>query len=537
MILYNGIVYTEEKFYSAVVVKDSVIKYIGDDDKALSHRESDEEIIDLQGRLVLPGFIDSHAHGGSFTAQGMDKIELYKGGSVEEYVNIIKQYITDNPEKNGYKGVGWQSPLFGEKGPEKEILDNICREKPIVIRSGEGHAIWANSKAIDMAGITEDTISPKGGVVEKTENGKIRGCFKDEAGKLLEGVLEDDSVELYKKAILEYQNIMVSYGYTGAAEMMMNKDSNLHKAYIELAEEDMLIMKAQTSYQVSPSTVKQDLKTLKRRKPFIKNRLVDGYYAKIFIDGVVECATAWLKDPYTNNPGFYGEPLWTDKQLFETCIELDKMGYDIHFHVIGDRAVSQMIDAMEAVKKANGKRDRRPVAAHVQLMDPEDLKRMKSAGISVSANPYWFFKDEVYSVLNEIPLLGERADEQFPFKSLIDVGIIVSCGSDYSITEDPNPVLAMKTGMERVDVNAPADDLQTAQNIAEKATFDDMLKCVTINGAYTMKIENLTGSIEVGKDADMVVLNHNLFNTETSEYKNIKADMTISEGELVYQRI
>ena len=189
------------------------------------------------------------------------------------------------------------------------------------------------------------------------------------------------------------------------------------------------------------------------------------------------------------------------------------MGYDLHFHVIGDRAVAQMIDAVEKVIEANGEKDRRPVAAHVQLMNKNDISRMKKAGISVSANPYWFFKDEVYSVLNEFPMLGSRADEQFPMKSLIDAGICVSAGSDYSVTADPNPLLAMWVGMERSMEEVPQEHPASILNPKEKVSFDEMLRCVTVNGAYTMNIEEYTGTLDVGKFADIAVLDKDIFDS------------------------
>lgn len=538
MILYNGIVYSEGNLNSALVIEKNKIVYIGDDAEALRYAEnkSDEECIDLRGRLVLPGFIDSHAHGGYFTAMKTKKIDLSNSRSADEYLGIIKKFIDENPEIDFYKGVGWQSPVFGEEGPDKRLLDNICSKKPIVIKATEGHSIWANSKAIELAGVTDKTPDPKGGIIVKNADGSVRGAFLDEAQNFIEKIMPDDSIEVYKEAILEYQSLMASYGYTATSEMMMVKNSNLYKAYQELAEEKKLLIKTLLSHWILPSDQEAILESLKDNRKVFENKIIDGYYAKIFVDGVVESATAWLKEPYSNADGYYGEALWDDKKLFDTCLALDKLGYDLHFHVIGDKAVSQMLDALEMIRKLNGEKTRRPVAAHVQLLDKADLVRMKDMNVSVSANPYWFYRDKEYTDKNELPKLGERIKHQYPMKTLIDVGLIVSTGSDFAITPEPDPIQAIKFGMERVAKGAAIDDMETVLNPQERVSLDTMLKSVTINGAYTMNIDEYTGSLKKGKMADLVVLDKNLFNLSTLEYQDISVDMTISEGQIIYEK-
>lgn len=538
MILYNGIVYSEGNLNSALVIEKNKIVYIGDDAEALRYAEnkSDEECIDLRGRLVLPGFIDSHAHGGYFTAMKTKKIDLSNSRSADEYLGIIKKFIDENPEIDFYKGVGWQSPVFGEEGPDKRLLDNICSKKPIVIKATEGHSIWANSKAIELAGVTDKTPDPKGGIIVKNADGSVRGAFLDEAQNFIEKIMPDDSIEVYKEAILEYQSLMASYGYTATSEMMMVKNSNLYKAYQELAEEKKLLIKTLLSHWILPSDQEAILESLKDNRKVFENKIIDGYYAKIFVDGVVESATAWLKEPYSNADGYYGEALWDDKKLFDTCLALDKLGYDLHFHVIGDKAVSQMLDALEMIRKLNGEKTRRPVAAHVQLLDKADLVRMKDMNVSVSANPYWFYRDKEYTDKNELPKLGERIKHQYPMKTLIDAGLIVSTGSDFAITPEPDPIQAIKFGMERVAKGAAIDDMETVLNPQERVSLDTMLKSVTINGAYTMNIDEYTGSLKKGKMADLVVLDKNLFNLSTLEYQDISVDMTISEGQIIYEK-
>lgn len=535
MILYNGKVFTNGSFHEAIVIKDRYIEYVGADEEAMKMAEEHEKVIDLAGRLVLPGFIESHAHGALMGVSSDSSMDISEGKTVEDCCDLIRAFVKAHPDVDFYKGGGWASPLFAG-APSKELLDEICRDKPIVLKSMEGHAIWVNSKAMELAGVDENTPQPRGGAIFRNPDGTLKGSFADEAQELINTIVPDESVEVYKKSILAFQECMISYGYTGAAEMMITKGCNLDKAFHGLAEEGALKIKFQPAYVVTPQRTEEDLETLKGIKPQVKNKLIEDYYAKIFIDGVVENATAALKEPYSNDPDFRGELLWEDEKLIETCIALDNMGYSIHFHVIGDRAVQQVADAVEAMIKANGQKARRPVVAHVQLADEADLKRFADLGISVSANPYWFFRDEVYTVENEIPLLGERANRQYPMKSMTDLGIVVSTGSDYPITEVPNPLHAVKFGVERVDLMADADDKVSLLNPSERVDLKTMIDSITVNGAYTMNIEKITGSLEVGKLADIAVLEKDIFTEPSSALRDTKVDYTISEGEIVYSR-
>lgn len=533
--LYNGKVYSQNKFYEGILLDGKRIKYIGSskDIKAMADGNTGE--IDLKGRLVLPGFIDSHAHGGWSVSLTLNKIDLSEAETVQECLDIVKRYIKENPDMDIYQGIGWTSPIFGEKGPDKKILDEICADKPIVLKAIEGHAVWVNSQAIKAAGITLEMPVPTGGVAVKDDEGSFTGLFKDEAQAMIEDNIPETSVEVFKAAILEYQREMVKLGITGASEMHMFRYKNLHRAYQELADEGRLLIKAIMHYEVSPNEDMEAVRArMKNPQPEFKNKLSQGNYAKIFIDGVVENGTAWLKNPYSNDKNHYGIKLWNDQQLFDVCSELDKMGYDIHFHVIGDAAVSQMVRAVEYVVKSNGKRNRRYVAAHVQLADKGDIAKMAELGICVSANSYWFGEEKNYHEIEKASL-GSRADRQYPMKSLMDSGITVSVGSDYSVTIDPNPIVAIKMGIERSFRDIFPDSSEVLWE-EECVDFKRMLDAVTINSAYTCRIDNETGSLEAGKLADLIVTDKNIFDLSSSELQKVKIDMTISEGEIVYQK-
>lgn len=531
---YNGKIYSNHKFYDAMVIEGKIIKYIGDRDNAFALLDNDNtQKINLEGKMVLPGFVDSHAHGGYSTVMGINQVDLTKGKCAEDYQKIVEKFAMEHPEIDFIQGMGWSAPCFEEAGPKKELLDEVVSDRPVALRASEGHAIWANSMAIEAAGVNDTTESPEGGVIEKNPDNSVRGTFKEEARKLIEAVMPEPAIEDFKKAILAYQQFMASYGYTACVEAMVEKNSNLHKAYIELAEEDKLLMKAELLWLVNPCDAEEIDKKLGKSIPVFKNKLADGFYAKIFIDGVIENGTGWLKEPYVNNPDNFGEWLWDDSLLFDTCASLDALGYDLHFHVIGDAAVKQMNDAVEEMIKRNGNRKRRTVAAHVQLADSTEIRRMSELGISVAASPFWFVKDEQYYDGVEYPLLGERADLQYPMKSLMDAGIVVSSASDYSVTAEPDPLLSIRLGMMR---SYPFNGVESEVLFAdERVDRNRMVDTVTKNGIYTMNLDKYTGVLEQGKLADFVVVDSDIFEIDMEVIHQAKVLMTISEGEVIYK--
>ncbi|MDO4176898.1 MAG: amidohydrolase [Bacillota bacterium] len=538
--IFNGKIWTGREFCETVLIEDGRIAFAGSEEDAKAIETADEsvEAIDLEGKTVLPGFCDCHAHGGMKSVS--EECHLAIGDEVEsaeDCIEDIRKYVNEHPDLDFYKGTGWPSPFFENGSPDRKVLDEITGDVPAAISSKECHTIWANTKAIELAGITADTPDPPGGHIARDEEGNLSGAFMDEAQGLINAIVPDFTVEEYKESIMTYQQDMLIYGYTLLTEMLIKKDSNLHKAYEELADEGKLLIKTELAFHVEPASYEEDVAALGKADMTVRNRLVTGRYAKIFVDGVLEGRTAWLKEAYADEEGFFGAHLWTDEQLFGACQALDKAGYDVHFHVIGDRAFQQVVDVMEKVAEANGVKERRPVIAHAQLADKEDIKRFAALGGVFASNPYWFFTDQVYTYSNEIPLLGEeRQKTQYPMKSFADEGIVIASGSDYPITPWPSSLFAMKTGMQRVYAEMPGDDTETLFRPEERVSFDVMLNSVTEGGAYSLGLEEITGTLEEGKMADLVVLTGDLFETDPDEYAGIEVDMLISEGDIIYRQ-
>ncbi len=447
--LYNGKFYIDGSFKEALLIDGQVIRATGSDDEILAMTCDGDEKIDLGGRLAMAGFIDSHAHGPLSLGYTAGKIDLNPVDNEAAYLEIISKYVEEHPDVELYSGMGWINPAFESQCPDKESLDKISPDKPIVLYSGDGHSAWANSRAIEIAGVTPDTPNPQGGLIEKNPDGSLRGCFRDEARYMMLDLIPETSVEDFKLAISEYQQMMVRYGCTATFDPMVDVNSNLHKAYREMAEDDALLIKARMAYSSVPEAPMDLLPAYSEIKKSDCNKLYEGRFVKIFVDGVVEGGTAYLKDDYCNNPGYRGEPIWGQDKLNEFCAAVDKAGYDLHFHVIGDAAADQMLTAIEYINEVNGERPRNTVSAHMQIVDPADYDRLKKLDIRISSNPYWFLKGPGYFDDIEFPGLGERALKEYPMASFFDMGLVVSAASDFSVTPVPYAPLGIETAMLR----------------------------------------------------------------------------------------
>ena len=253
--------------------------------------------------------------------------------------------------------------------------------------------------------------------------------------------------------------------------------------------------------------------------------------AKIFVDGVVEGGTAYLFEPYAHRPDFSGVPIWSREQLLEVIPILDKEGIQIHVHVIGDAAAHIALDGLEKAQVENGVRDSRHMLTHLQLVTPEDIARFQHLNAIGIPNPYWFKIDDYYHKL-ALPYLGQhRADMQYPMKSFFDAGVVMASASDFPVTVPYDPLMGMEIGVTRSNLGTAGGDILWPE---QRVSLDEMVASFTINGAYSNFLEDHTGSLEIGKQADFVVLDQNIFNLPPEEIGRAKVLQTYVEGLLVH---
>jgi len=392
--------------------------------------------------------------------------------------------------------------------------------------------MWVNSVTLERARITKDTPDPDGGRIERDpETGQPSGTLRETAFKLIEGVIPDHSMEELKNALLAYQEMANRAGITMSHDAMLEFKSIA--AYKELAQANQLSMRFRGSITMeADQDIDSQIKLVLSEKDLNAHPFFQIHSAKIFVDGVIEGGTAYLLDPYAHKPDFRGEPIWDPELLNKTSAALDKEKIQIHLHVIGDAAARITLDALEYARDKNGARDSRHSVTHLHLVDPPDIHRFKELGVVGIPQPFWFKVDDYYYEL-ALPYLGkERADRQYPMQSFIDAGVIMASASDFPVTIPFDPLIAIQTGMTRSSTKDPKQGVLWPE---EKTSLEDMIVSFTYNGAYANFLEDELGSLEVGKKADLIVLEKNLFEIPAEEIAKTKVMQTMVAGNVVYQ--
>lgn len=539
----KGTVYTGDEngtIAEAVAIQDGKITYVGNVDGVEELIGSSTEVIETgDDGMAMPSFVEAHAHGHEGGVATLFEVDLYEGEAVEDYQQAVKDFVEEHPDREFIIGTGWINGYLPEDGNYADYLDEVCKDKPVALISGDHHSYWVNSKAMELMGVDKNTEDIAGGVITKDEKGNPTGIFRETAKDLVGAVIPDYTVEEFKEGILYYQNEVASFGITSYWEPMVNTKNNLLEAYQELEADDELILQVYAGWEIDQTSNDGDyIGELDKAEQAMKDNEggkfeINGI--KVFADGVVEGHTTFLIEDYADEPGERGEGLWTQEALNEFVTEADARGIVTHTHAIGDAAVRMTLDAIEAAKEANPDSEVRHAITHLQVVDEDDTQRLAALDVIAVTNPYWFCKEPGYYEELEVPYLGEeRASNEYPMKDFFDAGAVVTVASDYPVTVPSMPLSAIQTAVTRCD---GFGDLDTLLGEDQIVTIEQILKAATYNGAYQNSVEDITGSIEVGKQADIVILDQNITTCdpfkigETQVLKTILAGTTIFSAE------
>ncbi|MHB8055693.1 MAG: amidohydrolase [Candidatus Aminicenantales bacterium] len=535
LVLQNGLIFTVDGRSSraeAAAVKDGKFVYVGTDSGAAAFIGKTTKVVDLQKRLVLPGFIDSHCHVIS-SYRHFFELNIFGLTTIEAIQKAIRDFAAARPGAKTMNGRGWSNTDFPKTGPDKKIIDAVVADIPVSIESEDGHSRWVNSKALALAGITKETKNPLGGVIERDPaTGEPTGTLRESAADLVSGLFPPYTEDQLIQGIEAYQKMALAFGITTAHDAYLDSWSSETPAFAALERKNRLSLRVRASLYVDPEKGVEQVAALVRERERNKGELFQTNGAKLFLDGVVEGSTAYLKEPYRHLPGFRGEPIWKIEALEQVCAALDRERFQLHAHSIGDAATSEFLDALASVRKTNGPRDGRTLITHLQLVDKADFPRFKELGVVAVPQPYWFAKDNYYFNL-QVPYLGQkRADEEYPMRSFFEAGVVVASASDYPVTVPCNPLVAIQMGITREEPGKTDPNLVLWPE--ERVTLEQMIRSFTINGAFANFLEDATGSIEVGKWADLIVLDKNLFEIPPAEISTAKVLLTLFEGKTVF---
>ncbi|MDW7739826.1 MAG: amidohydrolase [Bacillota bacterium] len=550
---YNGVVYTadrDDRTAEAVGIRNGKIVFIGSNFEADKYKTTASELINLEGKMVLPGFIDSHLHAPGRILTDLYNISLYEAFDVESILDKVKEFVRKHPDHSIIYGEGFSLGLFTgdevSRGPGKERLDQVCSDRPIVLFSSDCHLAWLNSKAFELFGINEQTPDPPGGIIERDPiSGKLWGTLKESAMQMIPE--QQFTTEQIERALVHFQQYLHSFGYTGIHSVSISAEPPLDSFHV-MEKEGWLKLHVRSSVTIDPDkdleTQFDNLSKLKDRYSLDLHRVTT---AKFFTDGVIEGATAFLSEPYEagagKKPGYRGEFLWDRKKLADAFKLALDAGIQVHVHSIGDASTRLVLDALESAGPTEKIRRNRNSITHLQLIDPSDIPRFKKLNVIASVQPYWHCKEPGWWHNVDNYFLGHRAETEYPLQSFFNAGVIVASSSDHPVTAVPDPLRALRAGITRnltdeerygLERIGTADDPPYLLNMKERATLPAMIKSLTVNGAYMLFTDDQTGTIEVGKWADLVILDQNLFDLDPLDFGQARVIRTVFKGDTVF---
>jgi hypothetical protein len=557
LVLQHGKIYTVDaprSWASAVAVSSGRIVYVGDDSGAAAWIGPKTQKIDLAGRLVLPGFIDAHVHPISSGVE-MNRCDVSEKTTKEGVLAAIKQCAQEHPEKPWVIGNGWALPLFPNANPQKEWLDEIVPDRPVMIGSADGHSVWVNSKALQAAGITKNTPDPQDGRIEHNAQGEPSGALRESASDLVYNVAPKATLEEEVQGLKQAIALMNSTGITGVNDASVGEKEL--KVYQETEKRGLLTLRVAASMYADPEGVSENLsgvmgtgkkdnpsgdlqqrlnaqvEKFKKLRTQYQSKHLKTDTVKIFEDGVIETGTAALLQPYLGKGNDAGSVNWEPAELNPFVATLDKENFQVHFHAIGDRAIRYALDAAAYAQKQNGIRDARTLIAHLQLIDPQDVPRFAQLRVIPVFQPLWAFADTYITDLT-VPVLGsERMRWNYPMGSVAKYGAMMAMGSDWSVSS-VNP-------LDGIEVSVTRRDPEESEPKGEPFVPDERLDLRTAVDAYTIGSsyanfwEKETGSIEAGKSADLIVLSDNIFEVPPSRINDAKVMLTLFEGKKIYE--
>lgn len=539
-VISNARVYTvaaDNPWAEAVAVSGNEIVYVGDNAGAKALVGDNTTVHDLGGQLLLPGFIDSHSHpisGGAYaTALSLDTF-----GSTDGWVQAIEAYADENPDDAVLFGYGFLASAFGPVGPLASQIDAVVPDRPVLIMDEGFHAAWANTAALNALNITQDTRDPAPGFsyYKRDANGDATGYLLEGTAGMAMAALDVITEDVVVEGTGIIFDIMNGYGVTAAFDAGLIADADMATAVLRRVEAagDMTIRIVGSYRPGGPEGVADAIDKTLEWGAKLKGDRYHYKVLKIMDDGTVEGRTAAMFEDYQGEPGNSGETVYSQDEMTSMVVAAADKAVDVHIHALGERAVHEALNSIEVAQELFADSETRYAICHIQVITDEDLPRFAELGVIAQSTPLW----AAYDTYGKQFVSDDQFNRFWRFKSLEDSGARLTFGSDFPAsgagTLGLSPVIQIEIGHTRQDPGDPDSPVQPRET--ERLSVEALVKGFTIDAAYQMHMEDEIGSIEVGKKADLVALDQNIFEADAYEIHKANVLFTMMDGDIVYTK-
>ena len=509
----------------AIAIRDGRIAAVGSNEEVAPSVGPTTRVLHLSGQTVLPGFQDAHVHpdhGGLV----LGRCNLHDLPGPQAYLAEVRAYAESHPEVAWILGGGWSLAHFPRGTPHRSLLDEVVPDRPVFLENRDGHGAWVNSRALEVAGINRDTADPSDGRIEREDTGEPFGVLHEGAMALARRHIPPPTRQDLEEALLEAQAHLHSLGVTAWQDAHVTEETLA--AYRALEAGGRLTARVVGALWWDRNRGEEQIDELTALRGLTAGRF-RATAVKIMQDGIPENFTAGMLEPYLEPEGRLGLSFVEPELLKRAVTRLDREGFQVHVHAIGDRACREALDAFEAAMEENGGSDHRHHIAHLQIVDPAEVSRFAQLGVVANAQPYWACMDDQMRDLCA-PILGpDRVRRQYPFRSLVRSGARLALGSDWPVTT-PDPLRIMQVAVTRVPYEAPDREPFLPH---QRLDLPTAIAAATKGAAFVNHLDVETGSIEPGKLADLVVLDRNIFEVEPEEIGRASVIATLVEGRVV----
>lgn len=543
VVFRNGRVYTvagPEQWAQAVAVKGNSIAYVGDDAGAMALAGSGTRVIDLGGKLLMPGFVEGHTHPflGSFLTSGVDLQVPTK----DDALAAIAQYAKDNPT-GPVRGFGWRVDMFGPEGPTRQDLDRVLPDRPGFFFAIDGHSLWANSKALEAAGVNRDTPDPipEFSYYARDVNGEPTGYVLEVNAVLgLVNAVEPISPETMGTLVEGWLPKASAAGITSVFDAGVppigDDQAAILRLYTDVERRGLLPFRVVASYSVRTTPIEGTVEKFRAVRDEVSSELVSVNVVKIIGDGTQGGYTAWLIEPYADKPDSTGASPFSEEQWHRLVGDVDAAGFDVHIHACGERTARVGLDAIERAMAANPPRDRRHAVAHLVYVEDSDAPRFAELGVTAQFSANWMSADPD-TIQNMGARYGSpRKELLYRVQDVLRSGGRVSLGTDWPAAgyfSTYKPLDSIQIGVTRELVGDPAATVLEPAD--QKLSVEEAVHANTLGAAYQIRLDDKVGSLEVGKLADMIVLDRNIFEIDPHEIHATNISMTMMNGQVRHE--